>query len=64
MIEKNFNDNSKNTKESINVNIDCTLQALNLIGKSMESIMNLNLPSMLLAEWYIDTERLIRLRKN
>lgn len=53
MIETNFSDNRKNTKESINVNIDCALQPLNLIGKSMESIMNMHLPSMLSAEWYL-----------
>lgn len=43
MIETNLNDNWKNTKKSTNVNINGTLQPLNLIGESMKSIMNLNL---------------------
>lgn len=51
MMETNLNGNCKNTKKSTNVDINGTLQPLNLIGKSMKSIMNLNLRSMLLAEW-------------
>lgn len=42
MIETNLNDNWKNTK-STNVNINGISQSLNLVGKSMKSIMNLNL---------------------
>lgn len=47
----NFNDNRKNTKESTNVNADCALKSLTSIDESMESIMNLHLPSVLLTEW-------------